>query len=206
MEMVAAFIGYFITLYVAFYSVDKTAESSKESVRETFKEQRKLDKERQQEIIQGVLEAIYLELYVISHNLYSQLAEDTWKNFDDKKERFYNSYMKIPEDHLVIFRSNANIIGQVNNAELRFKIVNTYMYLQSLLDRYRTNNRLLDQHLELGHKDPTLHAKIIIQLEQSAPRLKQERENFREMLNDLFGALAKEWSPTSTSGSAKDST
>ena len=183
-----------------------TAKASRDSVRETLEAREKRDKKRQQEIIQGVLEAIHQELYVIFHKLYAPHIEDTWKNFDEKKHSFYNSYIIVPEDYLIIFRSNANIIGQINDSELRFKVVNTYMFLQILLDRYKTNNKFLDQHIELEHKDPAFHAKIMLQLELLAPILRNEHKMFREMVGDLFAALAKEWSSTSTSDSAEDST
>ena len=181
-----------------------TANASREGVRETLKAQEIRDKERQQQVILGVLEAIHQELYVIFHKLYSPKIEDNWKKFENKEESFYCYYTPVPEDYLTIFRSNANIIGQINNSELRFKIVNTYMYLQVLLYRYEKNNKLLDQYLEVPIRDPQLYARIVNQLEMIAPVLREEHNTFREIVDDFFEAAIKEWPSFGISDPAKE--
>lgn len=128
------------------------------------------EKRRQSQRILGALEGIHAELNTIYVQLTSPNIKDSWETFkkiDQKKDvpsaegnledpekpdifPFFVNRLRVPEDYLIVYRSNANLIGQINNSDLRRKIVRTYMFLQIVMEGYKTYNTHLNSLLEKG--------------------------------------------------------
>ncbi len=125
------------------------------------------NKRRQSQRVLGVLEGIHAELNTIYKQLISKGTRDTleaFKKIDQKKDEpsaednskgpeeselpFLAGWLRIPEDYLIVYRSNANLIGQINNSDLRREIVSTYMFLQIVMEDYKTYNTHLNSLLE----------------------------------------------------------
>jgi len=49
--------------------------------------------------------------------------------------------MPVEQDYLVIYKANANLIGQLPDSELRLAIVSTYVQIAGLLDSVTQNNK-----------------------------------------------------------------
>lgn len=180
----------------------------------TLRGQRQQDNDRQQEIIQGVLQAIYEELNTIYKELTSSLMEDNWKAFkkidqekdiplaeDNSKELekpalppYFLGRLRVPKDYLIVYRSNANFIGQINNSELRSEIVSTYMFLQIVMDEYKTYNEYLIPYLEEGRMEKALPLFISPseQLQKLSRKLLIDHESLTESIKSFLETLEEE--------------
>ena len=206
-SIVIAFLGYITTLIVGFHSADKTASATKESVEDTFRNQRQLDKDRQEEIIQGVLHAIYEELDVVYRQLNAPQLKEAWEKFEDKefwkglpsftgqdKPVFFGAF-PTSVDFLIVYRSNASLIGQVENSELRSEIVRNYTFLQILLQSYERNRECFSQCLEAYDKDERNFAnRLRSDLQKIAPILKENHDSVNESILELLKTLEEELS------------
>ena len=162
-----------------------TAEASRESVRETLEGQERRDKDRQQEIIQGVLQAIYEELNAIYNQLNSV-------SFDEEYSVHYDAFA-VTQDYSIIYRSNANLIGQIKNSDLRRGVVKTYKTLDVLMEVYKTNNRLLLQWQEAGNTGKrglaiTFHSK----LQDIGPELRETHNSSKKSTKEVLDLIERE--------------
>ena len=151
------------------------------------------DKKRQKEIIQGVLHAIYEELDSIHEELNSASIEHSWREFEEKKITFYFSVFPVPQNYSIIYSSNANLIGQIKNSDLRREIVKTYNLLETLMETYRENNKVVNQYTEaLNTGKSQLTSSLCLQLETIAPGLRHTHKLFRKSTEGLFKMLEEE--------------
>ena len=122
----------------------------------TLQGQRQQDKGRQKEIIRGVLQAIYEEL----DSFWEQLNEEVdfyweifdWEMFGQRKIKHFDCRLSLSPDYITIYRSNANLIGQIEELKLRRKIVKAYMLLQSLMVGYGINTELLREYVKARNR------------------------------------------------------
>ena len=159
--------------------------------------QNRRDKKRQREIIQGVLQAVYDELSILYMHFNSPIVESSWKRFkyEEEERKFFDSVLPVSQDHLITYRSNANLIGQIKDPDLRRKIVQTYMILQVLLESYIINNKLLNQYAEAeSKKEVELVAGLDRHLQAIAPMLEKWHNLFKELTEKLLEMLKKELS------------
>lgn len=171
-----------VTAIAAFGSVFLTLEGN-----------RNRDEKRQKEIILGVLQAIQEELGEIYGVLDRPEVKKLMEEIRNKEKDFFNMTYPVPLDYLIIYRSNANIIGQVENPYLRSEIVRCYMVLQSLMERYRTNNLLLDRYHDAKKKSQAkLSLNLFSQLRNITTALEQEYNQFKISTEVLLRELRKE--------------
>ena len=165
------------------------------------------NKKRQQEIIQGALHAIYEELNEIYNQLDSWSVEDPWKDFEKGLFPHYNSTCTFSKDYSIIFRSNANLIGQIESLNIRREIVKMYKALDVLMDAYKQNNKLMAQRLKADNMGQTeLASALHIQLQVLAPSLREVHKFSKESINKLLDMLIKEFPQLSNQDSANNST
>lgn len=159
-----------------------------------FGKQNERDEKRQQEIIQGVLQAFYEELGEV-WDQYVEMTGDFWEKFQKGKGEVLYLRISVSPDYLVIYRSNANLIGQIKDSELRRKIVRVYALLQSLVECYKINSDLVAQREKaIFDKNQELVDDTYIQLQSYALKLKEDHDRFRGLIEDLFKMLEKELS------------
>jgi len=113
---------------------------------------------------------------------------------EQKKEYIFDFPLRVSQDYLSTYSSNANFIGQIEKPrELRQKIIKGYMLLQRLMKAYEKNNMLLEEHAKViaignyGAGDVFYY-----RLLQYAPELKKEHDYIEEFMKDLLKALEKE--------------
>ena len=189
--LIASGIGGFIAIY-----------SSDRSVSQTLTAQEQRDKDRQEEIIQGVVQAIYAELNICYNVLNSQAVVATWEKFKEKEEldkirekdkdteyiSYYVSHFPVPEDYLVIYRSNANVIGQIDKSlALPRQIVSNYMLLQAIMGHFSINNTFLIQHRKTGDQE------VLYELQGLGVALKKECDRFNKSAEKLFEVLRQKY-------------
>ena len=159
----------------------------------TLQGQRQHDNDRQQEIIRGVLQAIYEELNEIYNQLNSLPVIACWEDLTSGEFDYYRHVFPISQDYPIIYRSNANLIGQIKNSNLRREIVKIYKSLDVLMETYQLNNRLINEYEETKN---TGTAKLILsvhrQLMAVAPRLLYTQDLFKKSVKKLLDMLKKE--------------
>ena len=170
-----------------------TAVSSRESVSETLKGQEQRDKERQREIIQGVLQAVYEELSAFQER-YNKTIVPVWKQIEkDKSNGFFGIFLISP-DCFIVYRSNANLVGQIENPpNLRRKIVKVYMELVGLSKSYEANNMFFEKYEEAkASGDKKTANELYSTLQTYGPLLKKDHENSMKLIEDILKILKKE--------------
>ena len=151
------------------------------------------DRKYQLKIIQGVLHAVHAELEEIYGVLDRLDVRKLWGKVKNKEEKFFSAFYPVPLDYLIIYRSNANHIGQIENSDLRGKIVTTYMGLQSLMERYKANNSLLRRYHDAKDKGETdLSLNLSSQLESITGTLEEEYYGVKSSTDGLFKEIKKE--------------
>ena len=182
-----------------------------------------LNRWRQWEIVQAVKQAFYTELNTFWGQL-SEEVEDSWIEHEQEKEKgnqaYLNYFLKVPPDFFTIYRSNANSLGQINDSELRAKIIKVYMLLEALMHGYRTNTEYLHEYIEIKNefekeKDEFLTVvgwnmekygpnivkvqgiealvnKSLLRLTRYAGELKEAHDDCTEKIEDLLEDLRKE--------------
>ncbi len=186
--LVASAIGGFI----AIYSADR-------SVNQTLIAQEERDDKQHNDLIQGVLQAICEELSVNYGQINLESLKKTWERFEDHKQLwqqnkdpkdrpYFSSHFPIPQDCFVIYRSNANFIGQINRpSNLPGRIVYSYNLLQALIGHFSLNNTFLIEYRKTGNK------KALSELQNLGPVLERERDLFNKSVLNLFEILKEEY-------------
>lgn len=102
-----------------------------------------LQRERRESQIRGMIQAIYAELTSIAEIYRNEFFEE-WEQFSGAEP--FSTYYPITQDYFTVYNSNASLIGQIPNDELRSAIVKAYLLAKGLIDSHLMNNRLLDDY------------------------------------------------------------
>jgi formiminotetrahydrofolate cyclodeaminase len=120
-EFIAALVGAVIGgLIAGFFTLSAQNKAAKD--------QRKRDRESAQEALKGTLQAIETEVDMFK------------RKFLDAFEKVFLSHPVLPkmvslrQNVSVVFDSNAAMLGRITDAELRGKIVSTYLTLKAVVD------------------------------------------------------------------------
>ena len=175
-----------------------------------------LESWRRDNMITGVLRALEEELIVIRAQLNSKILKDFWNEFEDKKkfwdkfkdkkkfwEEWKNSkdedkavvpfYFPTSVNFSIIYRSNTNLIGEIENSDLRRELVWNYAFLRILVECYEKNNRLFDEYKkaeingEKESKDMFLYELYLL-----APTIKENHDTVNGSMGNLMEILKKE--------------
>lgn len=169
----------------------------------TLKGHRQRDKDRQEEIIRGVLQAIYEELKAMYDLLDSSAVELSWKAFENGSRPYYNFAFIFSKDYSIVFRSNANLIGQIKNSNIRHEIVKVYKVLDVIMGEYEKNTELLVRYIKAdktGQRE--LASELYKQLRDFAPELREMHEFSKKSIRNFLYMLEEE-KKESTKGSSE---
>ncbi len=168
----------------------------------TFLGQYFLNRWRNRKMIRAVVQAICEELSISYRLLNSSSVTNTWMRFKDKEEfdrtwrkdkdtkykPYYASHFPVLEDYLIMYRSNANLIGQINKSSiLPGQIVYNYMLLQAIMGHFSINNTFLVQYRK------TKDGEALSELRDLGPILRRECDLFNESVEKLFKMLKEEY-------------
>lgn len=159
----------------------------------TLKGHRQRDKDRQEEIIRGVLEAIYEELKEMYNLLDSSVVELSWKAFENGSSSYYNYAFIFSKDYSIVFRSNANLIGQIKNSDIRHGIVTIYKVSDVIMGEYEKNSELLVQYTKAsktGQRE--LASELYKQLRDFAPELREMHKFSKKSIREFMHMLEEE--------------
>ena len=129
----------------------------------------------------------------IGVHFYRRDVKKVWEEIKYRRKDFFTAFYPIPLDYLIIYRSNANHIGQIENSSLRGNIVSNYMMLQSLMERYRTNNSFLSRYHDAKDKgEVALCLNLSFSLKNITKTLREEYDTFKNSTQALFKELEEE--------------
>lgn len=155
------------------------------------------DEKRRDESVKGVLQALHNEIETLWH----RYAESVGNHIAALPEgEPFAIYYGADQNYFTIYNSNANLIGQINDGDLRKSIVTTYTQAKALLDSYQMNNHLLGEwetlHWAIQEKpengNMSMRAasahKVLVEYAQS---LKASHEELEVSVQDLLHRLHK---------------
>ena len=152
------------------------------------------DNRRQKQRILGALGGIHAELNTTCKELALQYEKENWKNFkkSDPKQYhlppFFTGPLQLPEDYAVVYRSNANLIGQIKNSDLRSKIVSTYRSLETFKNQHKAYKTEYSSYLKEG----PMYSSRAVNLGQSALELIQDHESLTKSIKSILEMLEEE--------------
>lgn len=166
----------------------------------TLRSQRLQAADDARSLIKATLQAIHVEVRTV-HRLYELTMTVRIEQLAEGQP--LQIHYPIAEDYFTVFRENANHIGHVPDVELRSAIIECYALTKSLIDTYRFNNQLVEEHeaasLELmrnpsdaNHLELQQRAQAMV-LYTDAIRASHKRavDSFRRLDVMLIAALAK---------------
>ena len=162
----------------------------------TYTVQRALDNKRQNQQILGALHGIHAELNTTYKELALQYKKEKWKDFKERDPGryhlppFFTGQLQLPEDYAIVYRSNANLIGQINNSDLVDKIVSTHMSLQTFVNnhkKYRTEYSSF-----MNSRGADMYSSRTVRLGLSALKLIQDHESLTKSIKYILEMLEEE--------------
>ena len=187
-------------------------------VYETIQGQEKRDEKRRKDTNKAVKRALYQELYSLWKEL-RESVEGPWEKYEEGSFLDFHSFLS--PDYLIVYRSNADHIGYIDDPELRDKIVNVYILFQALIDGYKLNTEFLCEYNEAedrynetiakqtnpaAYSSQSLSVKYgaeaagfeasmdnaMQKLERHAPGLKERQDSFADLIEELLNMLGKD--------------
>ena len=187
-------------------------------VYETIRGQEERDEKRRKDRNKAVKKALYQELNTLWEKLIESV-KDFWVEYKEIEFLDFRSFLS--PDYLTIYRSNADHIGHIEDPELRDEIVNVYILFQALIDAYKLNTEFLCEYNEAedrynetiakqknpaAYKSQSLSVKYgteaagfealrdhaLQKLKRYAPELKEQHDNFADLIKDLLDMLEKD--------------
>ncbi len=131
-SLLGAIVGGLIAAFVASNSVKKSYQNDLKK--------RNIEK---QENLQGLYRAIKSEL----NTLWTRYNEGAGKDIENLEDgRPLLMYYPLTHDYFTVYQSNAHLIGEIQNEDLRGLIILTYSAAKGVVDSYRYNNHIVGQH------------------------------------------------------------
>jgi type II secretory pathway pseudopilin PulG len=128
-SFVAAVIGGLIAAWAALRAQKQAA-----------KDQRQRDLESERRAVNGTLQAIAAELRVLKTRNFEVLAR-TLENRANTPVKAPLAVTYTEPNRVTVFESNAGILGKIEDAELRAKIIFVYELIRGLIDSLNANSR-----------------------------------------------------------------
>jgi hypothetical protein len=128
-SFVAAIIGGLIAAWAALRAQKQAA-----------KDQRQRELESERRAVNGTLQAIAAELMVLKTRNFEVLAR-TLENRANTAVKAPLAVTYTEPNRVTVFESNAGILGRIEDAELRAKIIYVYELIRGLIDTLNANSR-----------------------------------------------------------------
>jgi hypothetical protein len=185
-SIVGALIGAVVTTTVALIVVSRT-----------FKNNLALAARQKESRIQGILRAIRSELEILG-KVYGETSGGLVQNLN--AGQIYETYFLLTEKYFIVYPSNTEIVGQIEDDSLRRGIVYTYNRANFLLEMFRINNRYLDGlHASQNH---LAEGQIKAHLRRHSFELKNAHTALIEETNNLIGRIDEYFAKHPLSGKA----
>jgi hypothetical protein len=184
-SLLSSAVGGFIAAVAAIRAVNKTAKLA-----------RLAGVEREDRDVRNLLAALQTELESV-WELYMHQFGGALAGHDFKKAPTFELILPISSDYFLIYHSNTNKIGAIQDTGLRQLIVKTYIQLEGLVDSIRYHNGLLGDFKEVrNHMLPSLVSEqlqpskeadaIRVQLSDYGPKLQEAQNVVKPMVHGLI--------------------
>jgi len=121
------------------------ARATRKSVQQNFQNDLKQRNMEKQENLQGLYRAIKSELNALWESYNKD--EGGGKVIETLEEgQPLSMYYPLTQDYFTMYQANANLIGEIQNEELRGLIILAYSAAKGIVDSYRFNNHIVKQH------------------------------------------------------------
>lgn len=148
--IVASLIG-------AYFGGRMTRKATIEGVKQAHYLQIKADEEAERKLINGFIWAIHAEVTSLLDRYMETMGSIVEASDEDSPLAYH--YL-IQEGYLAIFNNNTNLIGRINDGELRSMIVQLYTLAKGMIDTFRTNSEFTLQ-LEKINTHPQFNSKTM---------------------------------------------
>ena len=123
---------------------------------------RQQKKQESRELLQSILEAISTELEVLFSRYMKTMGCIITALTPDQ---VLNTYYSVTEKYFTMFDSNAKLLGQLKNKELRNSIISTYIDMKGLIEGFKLNNGRMKEYEifrsnDMTGADPLTQAKL----------------------------------------------
>ena len=145
--------------------------------------------------IKAVKQGIHDELKELKQ-IYGERMGGPWKRYEENVDEVFEFQLSFSQDYFTMYHSNANLIGQIPNSNLRREIVKVYTLLKVITDFYIIYGSFLDKRgkaRDEGKEDAA--EKIHGQLRNATPRMKKNHDRLVLSIENLLKMLNKELSP-----------
>jgi hypothetical protein len=151
-----------------------TGRYSLKAQKQAASDQRQRDIETERRTINGTLQAIAAELKVLKTSNFD-ILEKTLKDRSDAREKSGRRDFPPPlamthtePNRVTVFESNAGMLGKIEDAELREKIIRVYEFVKGLIDSLNANARAFERWRSLpdSHQEKPIVAEMLLGLEQ----------------------------------------
>ncbi len=147
-------------------------------------------------LIQGVLQGLHDEIETL-WEIYTERVGKIVETLQDGQG--FEAYWAVTQDYFTVYTSNAHLIGQITDVDLRKQIISTYALAKSLVDTFRMNNELvnrLEQAVLLANETHSeKHKQEVIMRQQQvahyATSLKQIHADLKTRTSSLLRSLRK---------------
>ena len=116
-------------------------------------DQRQRDVEAEQRAVRGTLQAIATELKVLKVDSFDRL-EKTLKERAQTRAQPPLPTTLAEQNRTIVFESNAEILGKIDDHQLRQKIIRVYGLVKGLIDNLNANTREFDRWRSLPDSHP----------------------------------------------------
>ncbi len=155
-----------------------------------------IQKQNQKKIVKGFLQAIHDEIETL-WELYQSGIGYKLEALQENYALLY--YYPVTHDYFTVYVSNAFLIGQVEDADLRKLIVQVYSKARGLIDSYRMNNDMLSKfefwsNLHRETNNPIYEQNANGQLAAMqiyAKSMKKSHDDLKEFSGKLLRSLRK---------------
>lgn len=150
----------------------------------------------QADIIRGVLQGLHDEIETL-WDIYTERVGKIVETLPNGQG--FEGYWVVSQDYFTVYSSNAHLIGQITDVDLRKEIISTYTIAKSLLDTFRMNNELvnrLEQSALLANEtNKEEHKQLVLMRRQQvslyAVGLKQIHADLKTRTSSLLRSLRK---------------
>jgi hypothetical protein len=158
------------------------------------KDQRTRDRETESETISGTLEAIATEVEIFKVKFLDAFKRVFEIANPDKSPADSIKFARVKQSLFSVFDSNAAIVGRIPDAELRRKIVATYITLKALVDVVNHYTEKQEEWTRISHQS-NIPGGGILELkggvEKWAGNVRRFIPELEEEIIDLLGEIKK---------------
>jgi len=189
--------SFFVPLIASIIGAAIAGFCSLRATQNAHKNELKKQGQYQKKAIQNLLQSLNEEITILWKTYLWGVGNELEK-LDDGQP--LNIYYPLTQEYLTVYNNNSDLIGSIDNNELRSAIVEAYTMARSLIDSYRLNNDFVHQYehwhwVSTETKNP-LHVTRanaqLVALTNYAEKIKEIHRNLKDKVQVLIDLIEVE--------------